>query len=416
MSYRYSLSITSQFPFCGVPLRLDTYSSCQFACRYCFASARGGSASLSRIVPADADSFSRRLERVSNGRISSAVDEFLAQKIPIHLGGMSDPFPPLEDRLGITLAHLAAAKAYGQPVIVSTKGRAVTSDRVLDVLANGPFAVQISLSTLSDEISAAVDAGAPVASRRLAMMNRLSSAGVRVACRIQPVLPGREAEVLDIIEACAQVGVRHVGVEHLKLPIERGWAHRSRLDAALGINIKEKFERLGAKRSGREWVLPVTWRLPSVLQYRDHARRLGMTFGAADTDLLHLSDGAVCCSGADLLGLGEGFRFNYLEAIRAARDHGRVELASLDAVWRPSRSIAMHVNSKSRSQAACTIESEIRAKWGSVSHGATPASFYGVEAINVSSMRSGAQYVLTKEVRALMNQPPRKKTLENNPK
>jgi len=131
-----------------------------------------------------------------------------------------------------------------------------------------------------------------------------------------------------------------------------------------------------------------------------------MTFGAADTDLLHLSDGSVCCSGVDLLGLGEGFRFNYLEAIRAAKDHGRIEWASLEGKWRPSRSIAMHVNSKSRSQASCTIETEVRAKWGAVSHGATPASFYGVESIDSrDDEMSPARYVLSKEVRALMAPP-----------
>lgn len=406
MNYRYSLSVTSQFPFCGIPLRLDTYSACQFACRYCFASARGGNVPPSKIAPAEKGAFERRLERVSQGIIASAVDEFLAERIPIHMGGMSDPFPPMEEDIGVTFAHLRSAKDFGQPIVLSTKGAGVASDRILQVLSGGPFAVQISLNTLDDKLSAAVDAGAPVSSERLNFMRTLCSTGVAVACRIQPVLPGREAEVFELIEACAEVGVRHVAVEHLKLPIERTWAHRNRLSAVLGLDVNALFHRLGATRQGREWILPVSWRLPSVLEYRTHARRHGLSFGAADTDLLHLSDGAVCCSGADLLGLGDGFRFNYLEAIRSARDHGRIEWASIQDKWRPSRSIAMYVNSSSRSQAACTVETEVRAKWSSVSHGATPMSFYGVDIVEPrESDDVEARYVLREDVRKLMAPP-----------
>jgi DNA repair photolyase len=35
--YSSPLSLTSQFYFCPVPLRLDTYSGCSHGCIYCFA-------------------------------------------------------------------------------------------------------------------------------------------------------------------------------------------------------------------------------------------------------------------------------------------------------------------------------------------------------------------------------------------
>jgi DNA repair photolyase len=35
--YSYPLYVNMQFFFCGVPFRLDTYSGCSHACRYCFA-------------------------------------------------------------------------------------------------------------------------------------------------------------------------------------------------------------------------------------------------------------------------------------------------------------------------------------------------------------------------------------------
>jgi hypothetical protein len=42
MSYRYALSLTSQFYFCGLPLRLDSYKGCPSKCIYCFVGSRQG--------------------------------------------------------------------------------------------------------------------------------------------------------------------------------------------------------------------------------------------------------------------------------------------------------------------------------------------------------------------------------------
>lgn len=95
--YKYFLSLSSQFPFCGIPLRLDSFSRCQFACRYCFASARGGAGGESRIQTADPKRLARRLARLEISRQpQSALDELLLARIPIHFGGMSDPFMPAE--------------------------------------------------------------------------------------------------------------------------------------------------------------------------------------------------------------------------------------------------------------------------------------------------------------------------------
>lgn len=198
-TYRYSLSVTSQFPFCGLPLRLDTYSVCQFACRYCFASARGGVEVSNGLQVADISVFRRRLAKVRAGNGNTAIDGLLAKRVPIHMGGMSDPFMPLEQRLGVSREHLEAAIEFDQPVVISTKSARVCDDDVVEILRRGRFAVQISLGTTDDAFGRLVDRGADPPSVRLASMARLSEAGVSVSCRIQPVFPGRESEVIDLI-------------------------------------------------------------------------------------------------------------------------------------------------------------------------------------------------------------------------
>ena len=34
------LNVSSKFAICGVPLRVDTYKTCSFGCKYCFANYR----------------------------------------------------------------------------------------------------------------------------------------------------------------------------------------------------------------------------------------------------------------------------------------------------------------------------------------------------------------------------------------
>lgn len=375
--YRYSLSVSSQFPFCGLPLRMDTYSACQFACRYCFASARGGAVSKTELRQASASDLERRLIRVNKGIVKNAIDEMLSRSIPIHLGGMSDPFPPLESSSRTTERVLRIARSFDYPVVMSTKSILVGSAEIIRILRAGRFAVQVSLSTLDDKLGMQIDAGAPLPSLRLQLMKKLVDAGVPVSCRIQPVLPGREHEVPEIIGRCAEAGVKHVGVEHLKVPIEHQWVHRRRMEMALGVDVVEVYKNLGARRSGREWILPVAIRLGRMIGYREEAKRQGMSFGAADNDLLHFSDGRVCCSGADLLGVGDGFRFNFLEAVRNRSSKGEITISSIESAWRPRGSIAMYVNSRTRIPSG-GMDAYIKKWWNGSENGFSVSQFYGV--------------------------------------
>ena len=89
MNYKYYLALTSQLPFCSVPLRLDTYNSCQFSCSYCFAKARGGAPISGATSEASHSALRQRLSRASEGAPKGAVEEFLQQRIP-HTTGRNE--------------------------------------------------------------------------------------------------------------------------------------------------------------------------------------------------------------------------------------------------------------------------------------------------------------------------------------
>src|ERR1043165_791292 len=118
------VSITSQFPFCGLPLRLDTYAGCAFQCSYCFARYRTEATLGSDYVrPANPETirkifhFAIDLHRFPTG----VVAQCLRRRMPIHFGGMSDGFQPAEKKHEVTKATLKILARYHYPTVISTR-------------------------------------------------------------------------------------------------------------------------------------------------------------------------------------------------------------------------------------------------------------------------------------------------------
>lgn len=401
--YEYSLGLTSQFYFCALPIRLDTQPRCRFACLYCFSKARGG-AELGRSAQvADASQLRRRLERIGRGRINGAIDHMLSRGAAIHFGGMSDPFGPRPEIREATMQMIAVLADHAHATVISTKGLGDVHDGVIENLRRGKFLVQFSFCTLDDDLAKRLEVGCPPPSRRLRAMARLTAAGVAVAARLQPLLPREASRERELVDVLSSVGARHVGVEHLKLPLEKGWGGTRHLSSVLGYDVLAWYRRRRAERVGRELVLPVGDRLPAILELRQLAHAYGLTFGAADTDLLLLSDGCCCCSGADLHGVADSFHdYTYVQAVRRS-EPADIRIAALDKSWVPDGSIARWVNSHSRIPSndgiGAGLEAYLRRNWNGRSNGPAPDALWGVEATGAFDEDGFRVYELTAEAR-----------------
>jgi DNA repair photolyase len=356
-------------------------------CEYCFASARGGYRGAKGLQTADAASLRRRLERLEASEPRSLVDEFMAARQPVHFGGMSDPFPAEERRYRVSRELLEVLAEYDYPTVISTKGDVLLDDDYLELLRSRRVVVQVSFSTLDDDLARAVEVGAPSPTRRLEVLSELAAAGVPTACRHQPILPTRELEADYLIQLCGTIGVRHFAVEHLKLPLEES-ARISRLSAALNVDLRRMYRQHDARRIGREWILPVDDRIETVLRLRARCHEAGMSFGAADNDLLLLSDGDACCSGIDRIWPSvQPFQHNYLGAARRRGPGGVIRRDHLDDVWCPTRSAGNVVNSRSRlahtDGSSPGIGAYIDANWNGRANGNSPLLFAGVRPTGV---------------------------------
>lgn len=219
VTFTTPLAVTSQFPFCSLPLRLDSYRGCAFDCAYCFARSRGGNVPDSKIVPGDPRAL-RRAFRAAQGNSTSLVAEMLRRRVPIHFGGMSDPFQPAEKRHRVTAHFLETVVEYNHPVVISTKSHLLCDEPYLTLIQEcKSILCQFSFCSLLDRRVAQVEPHSSSPTRLLEAVRQLSSMGVPVTARWQPYIAEFSEDPEDFVPAVAAAGVRHVSLEHLKIPL-----------------------------------------------------------------------------------------------------------------------------------------------------------------------------------------------------
>jgi hypothetical protein len=216
-------------------------------------------------------------------------------------------------------------------------------------------------------------------------MEKLSAAGVNVTCRWQPYIPGVSEAPEEFVPRIARTGCRHLGFEHLKLPLERRNPLWSEFIGGVDRDLFHEYKSRGAVRDGREMVLPAGEKLKLILDARREVHRYGMSFGAADNEFQFLSDTGCCCSGADrFAGFENWFRHQIGFAVRQSIG-SRITYQSIEAEWAPAGSIDRHLNSHSRlsqrTGSMGSVREHVRSRWNSPRAAGSPAAFFGVSAI-----------------------------------
>ena len=118
-NYDYALSISSQISHCSLPLRLDSYSKCSFRCSYCFAKNRGGNHPPIGIKTINIKNLENIFLRLKEDfRKKSIISQFLERKVPLHFGGMSDPFMPYELIKKKTFETMKILSNFQYPTII----------------------------------------------------------------------------------------------------------------------------------------------------------------------------------------------------------------------------------------------------------------------------------------------------------
>lgn len=196
----------TQVILCNLPVRFDTYKGCSHGCKYCFAQKKQNIAKIQRDETVEA---LRSFVEGKRGRETAWCD----WNIPIHWGGMSDPFQPIEKNIRASYECLKLLAETKYPFVVSTKGRLVADPEYLELLEKCNCVVQVSMvCSKYDQL----EPGTPHYEERLEIVKTLASRVQRVIVRIQPYMPEVFREVMANIPRLAEAGVYGVVVEGMK--------------------------------------------------------------------------------------------------------------------------------------------------------------------------------------------------------
>jgi DNA repair photolyase len=381
--YKHFVTISSQLYFCSSPIRLDSYNRCQFGCVYCFSRKRAQDTSEVALKQANPFAFAKRLERVQSGVIKSALDEFLAAKVPIQLGGLQDPFSPLDVKKGVTLELLKILRDHDYPTLISTKGNLFLRDEYWDVLCDMDVYIRLSAAAVPEDKRKKVDAGADGFTRTCNKIRVLSESGFAVSLRIQPVFPGFEDAALRMTKRAAEAGVRHVSFEHLKLGTEGLEQQCKTISNILGCDIWQSLKSRGMKRVGRDYTLRTAAKLDFLVEAKELCRSLGIRFGAGDTEFIHLSDGTGCCNGsAYFFKSATQFRANFVGVLSNKGKGREIRFGELANAWHPTMSVHSYLTTDSRGRDKTgrfnSWMSLLAHRWNGGKGPYSPEFFYGV--------------------------------------
>ncbi len=232
---------------------INPYRGCEHGCIYCFA--RPSHAYLGLSPGLD---FETRL--IARPNAPDVLRQELSAKryrvAPIAIGTNTDPYQPCERDLGITRRCLEVLREFNHPVAIVTKGAMIERD--IDILApmaaQGLVRVGVSVTTLDADLSRRMEPRAPLPTRRLATMRKLTDAGIPVRIMTSPIVPGlTDHEVEALLAAGAEAGADAASWIMLRLPREVSELWQEWLAAHEPARAAKVMARLREMHGGRDY-------------------------------------------------------------------------------------------------------------------------------------------------------------------
>lgn len=248
-----SIISRNQSPDIGFEQSINPYQGCEHGCVYCYA--RPSHAYLGLSPGLD---FETRIFAKTNA--AELLRKELAkpgyQPSMIVVGANTDPYQPIERKLGLTRAVLEVLAECKVPVGIITKNALVTRD--LDILqtlaAKGLVQVNISVTTLDNALARTLDPRASAPASRLQAMRTLSDACIPVAVFASPMIPAiNDVELEKIMEAAANAGARHASYVLLRLPLEVRDLFVQWLEQHYPLRAEHVMHRIQATRGGKDY-------------------------------------------------------------------------------------------------------------------------------------------------------------------
>ncbi|MEL4306849.1 PA0069 family radical SAM protein [Joostella sp. CR20] len=204
-------------PDVGMTYSMNPYQGCEHGCIYCYARNSheywGYSAGLD---------FERKILVKRNA--AQLLEEKLLSRNwkakTIVLAGNTDCYQPAEQKFRITRKCLEVFLKYKHPVAIITKNASIKND--LDILKNltseGLIAVNISITSLSEETRSVLEPRTASIKKRLETVKILTENNIPVNVMIAPIIPGINShEILNLAKVARENGAKSIAFTVVRL-------------------------------------------------------------------------------------------------------------------------------------------------------------------------------------------------------
>jgi DNA repair photolyase len=213
---------------------INPYRGCEFGCKYCYArytheflqpvKASVMEARLSEVQQPWALAFEREIYLKDNAAwLLEQELKKIDPKEEIALGTATDPYQPIERRMGITRSLLEVfAKKEGYRLGIVTKSTLIERD--IDLLAEigkkNLLRVHLTITTTDSKLARILEPRAPRPDLRFGAVKKLRDAGIVAGVLCSPLLPGitdNEAALNAVAKKAASAGASFLAAQPLFL-------------------------------------------------------------------------------------------------------------------------------------------------------------------------------------------------------
>lgn len=227
-------------PDVGFEFSLNPYRGCEHGCVYCYARPTHEYLDMSAGLDFETKIM---VKEDAPELLRAAMSKKSWKPKTVSIGGVTDPYQPVERRLRLTRRCLEVFLEFRNPATVISKNHLVTRDiDVLSAMAQQRLtAVFISVTTLEKNLTRIMEPRTSVPRRRLDAIRRLADAGIPVGVMVAPVVPGlTDHEMPAILRAAKEAGAISAGYVPVRLP----FAVKDLFEAWLERHVPDRKEKI----------------------------------------------------------------------------------------------------------------------------------------------------------------------------
>jgi DNA repair photolyase len=402
---------------CSMPMTFDQYSRCSFDCLYCFSffqralkkynTAFDSNDLYTEELPSTVDV--ERISQLFDGKATGDKKQFqgyVAQRIAMQWGGLSDPFDMFEKKYGIGLKIMQYLHAIKYPICFSTKGTWWMDDERYAKLFRGNdfWNVKISIINMNAERAKLMERGVPSPTERLIAMDRLvhgntapfthkdknwEGLGGGVTLRLRPFIIGYsdiDDEYIDLLHHAANAGATAVSTEFFCMEgrcTPESTLRFNAMSEIIGYDLIDFYRRNSTRASGY-MRLNYGIKQPFIEKMEAVCKSRKMRFYVSDAHHKDKCNNGCCCGLPDNWNYSRG---QFTQALMVAKAVGSVCFADMAAGFPPGwdtikvcNAFGLNVargNPRDRARFKdFTIADYIRYLWNTPNHPRSPYMYF----------------------------------------